>query len=342
MSSAVETSRFNLTACAATAVVLLVVHLIFFTDLSAIKDYIANKPFTTSTAANNETLPSEPKQDADISIAFCSSVRDQSPDMPEWFIHHYYNIGINAFYVMDDGSHPPLSDFDVDNYYGIPSTAITFSYFNEEERSKHGLVMQEFLNDQCNRKWGSQHDWIAYVDVDEFIGLPGNETLQDILRPLTDDPDVGAVGVHWLIHTSSGHLHRQASVRQAFTECNADPDAGAAGLGPDEPWPRESNEHVKSLVKPSLYGGNASPHNFHTLNGSREVDVAGRTIDQHWKRPVERDRVALHHYMVKSKEEYAQKLARGNQGNLDRGWEFWDYVEGFAKETCLDMTEWEV
>lgn len=190
MSPTLEGTRFNYKACAATVAVLLVVHLIFLSDLSTLKDHIANNPFASS---SNGTLPTD--EHADISIAFCSSVRDQSQDMPEWFIHHYHNIGIKAFYIMDDGSHPPLSDFDVDEYYGIPSTAITFSYFDEAERARHGLAMQEFLNDQCNRRWGSQHDWIAYVDVDEFVGLPsGNETLQDIMRPFTGDLSVGAVG----------------------------------------------------------------------------------------------------------------------------------------------------
>lgn len=164
--------------------------------------------------------------------------------------------------------------------------------------------------------------------------LPFHFLLGQILIPV--------LVVHWLIHTSNGHLRRQDSVRKAYTECMADPDAEAEGLGPGDAWPRESNEHIKSLVKPSLYGGNDTPHNFHTLNNSREVDVAGRTIEHHWVRPVERDRVALHHYMVKSKEEYAEKLSRGNQGNLDRGWEFWDYVETFPKEPCLDMAEWEI
>lgn len=95
---------------------------------------------------------------------------------------------------MDDVSHPPLSTYDIDGYYCIPSSAIKFTWYNEGERAAHGGMMQEFLNDECNRRWGQYHDWIAYFDVDEYVGLLTEETLQDVLQPFLEDPQVGAVG----------------------------------------------------------------------------------------------------------------------------------------------------
>lgn len=59
-------------------------------------------------------------------LAVCLFARDQALDMVEFFQHHYYDIGIRRFWVMDDGSDPPLSTFQ--NDYGIPPEAIDFVY----------------------------------------------------------------------------------------------------------------------------------------------------------------------------------------------------------------------
>lgn len=59
-------------------------------------------------------------------LAVCLFARDQALDMVEFFQHHYYEIGIRRFWVMDDASDPPLSTFQ--NQYGIPPEAIDFVY----------------------------------------------------------------------------------------------------------------------------------------------------------------------------------------------------------------------
>lgn len=59
-------------------------------------------------------------------LAVCLLARDQALDMVEFFEHHYYEMGIRRFWVMDDASDPPLSTFQ--NDYGIPPEAIDFVY----------------------------------------------------------------------------------------------------------------------------------------------------------------------------------------------------------------------
>lgn len=340
---------------AVVAALLVLIHLVFFSGLfvqsstDAFYEYYDRMkclvpPNSSSTILSPETGKEKSTKhlkppETNMSIAFCSSVRDQRRDMPEWFIHHYYNIGIKHFYIMDDVSHPPLSTYDIDGYYGIPSEAITFTHFNEGERAAHGGMMQEFLNDECNRRWGEFHDWIAYFDVDEYIGLMTDETLQEILQPFTDDPAVGAFGMMWWMHTANGHLHRQPSVRRAYTECMS--DRNPEGIDDEEYG--VDNEHIKSMVKPSLYNKNRdSPHDFNTLNGSVTVIENGDVLPHWWHRPPVRDRVVLHHYIVKSEEEYAEKQYRGNQGGTYRTWEYWNHINYGPNEPCEDMLRWEI
>lgn len=65
--------------------------------------------------------------DHDEYLAVCLFAKNQAADMVEWFQHHYFEIGIRRFYVMDDGSDPPLSTYMDD--YGIPPEAVDFIYY---------------------------------------------------------------------------------------------------------------------------------------------------------------------------------------------------------------------
>lgn len=62
--------------------------------------------------------------DHDEYLAVCLFVRDQAQDLVEFFQHHYYEMGIRRFYVMDDGSNPPMSHY-MDKF-GIPEEAVDF------------------------------------------------------------------------------------------------------------------------------------------------------------------------------------------------------------------------
>lgn len=287
-----------------------------------------NLPEATPTGTANDSESSHGGN-----IAFCMAVKDQSLDLPEFLVHHYYNIGIKHFYIMDDGSEPPLVDFAKDNYYGIPSKAITFYYIDRSE-ARMRFNQHQLYND-CNRMFGPKHDWLGYFDADEFIGTYTNETLADILRPFESDPKVGALGINWQTHTSAGYLTRQDSVREAYTECIFD-DPEHEGEGSD-------NRHIKSLVKPSAYVEPVTPHKFILTAGNETVGEDGDVITTvAFRTPITRKRVGLHHYAVKSKQEYEEKMARKSANNNAKTWEFWERIHSVPHVECLEMTHWEV
>ncbi len=98
-------------------------------------------------------------------------------------------MGIRRFYVMDDGSEPPLSTF---QYPGIPRTALTFTYQPRETRDGY---MQLTFYTWCIERYRERHTWIAFIDVDEFLETPGKETLGEVLKTFEGNDTVGAVGV---------------------------------------------------------------------------------------------------------------------------------------------------
>lgn len=78
--------------------------------------------------SSHQVIPSTIIRDSphDEYLAVCLYVQNQAQDLPEWFIHHYYQMNIRRFYVMDDGSDPPMSQFV--HTFGIPEEAIDFVY----------------------------------------------------------------------------------------------------------------------------------------------------------------------------------------------------------------------
>jgi hypothetical protein len=115
---------------------------------------------------------SAPLNETEEYVALC-----MAKDLHEFFVHHYYHMGIRRFYIVDDGSTPPLETF---TDYGIPREAITFKYWDPEE-TKDRKMQPIFYND-CIQNWGTKHTWMGFVDTDEFFDTPGPESLPEILK----------------------------------------------------------------------------------------------------------------------------------------------------------------
>ncbi|PQE07178.1 hypothetical protein CJF31_00004844 [Rutstroemia sp. NJR-2017a BVV2] len=254
-------------------------------------------------------------------VAFCMSVKDQRLDLPEFFIHHYHHLGIKRFYIMDDGSNPPLSEMPD---LGIPREHVTFEYF---DRADHRPDMQDYLYTLCVEKYRSNHTWMAFLDADEYLEMKGAETLNQFLEEYEKDTHVGAVVVSWQTHSSAGVLKRPKSCRKAYIDCIWDGDG--------------HNIMFKSIARLSLIDRTYRVHQIHSLDGAVAVDEHGEQIPGHLRIPPTKDRIALHHYALKSREEYQQKCDRGNGMDDPKDWTFWDSVEGMAGVECTSMTEYD-
>ncbi|KAH8673658.1 hypothetical protein BX600DRAFT_455893 [Xylariales sp. PMI_506] len=81
---------------------------------------------------------------------------------------------------------------------------------------------------------------------------------------------------------------------------------------------------------------------FHLQPGKITVGEEGDQINSYaFRQPITRNRVSLHHYAVKSREEYVEKMSRSNGMDQPKGWEFWDHVEyELPHVPCDQMVRW--
>ena len=286
--------------------------------------------------------PPLPPGDDEEDVALCMAVKDQAGDLPEHFTHHYYHLGIRRFYIMDDGSDPPLSTAKGPGEWGIPDSAITFHYFNRSERTG---PMQHAMYAHCHEWHGHQHKWFGFFDADEFLSMTSHhtassdgqqeETLVSFLRTFETDPSVGAIALNWLMHTPS-HLIRRprlGGVRANFRQC-LDNSSGNEVLD-------DNNSVVKCFVKTSHFDGGGM-HTFNLKNGSRHVGELGvddNSVSLPWTRkPVTHERIALHHFGFLSREQYEEKVSRGNAFDVTRTWIQWESVDNGSSVECEELT----
>lgn len=104
----------------------------------------------------------------------------------------------------------------------------------------------------------------------------------------------------------------------------------------------EINTHIKSIVKTSHAGICVNPHKFETTMGSYTVGENGDVIDSvAFRAPITRKRLALHHYAIKSKQEFEEKLHRGNGMSDSQSKEVWEKVEyEMPKVSCTELVNY--
>lgn len=286
------------------------------------------------------TPPLAPGDDEEY-VALCMAVKDQVEDLPEYFSHHYYHLGVRRFYLMDDGTDPPLSTAKGPGEWGIPDSAITFHYFNRSERTGS---MQHAMYAHCHELHGHQHKWFGFFDADEFLSMTSHhttlsdgqreETLVSFLHTFDTDPSVGAVALNWLMHTPSNMTHKPPTggVRANFRRCL---DNSLSNEAIDD-----NNTVVKCLVKSSHFDGGGM-HTFNLKNHSRHVGELGlddNSVSLPWTRkPVTHKRIALHHFGFLSREHYEEKVQRGNAFDVQRTWDQWESVQNGSSMECGEL-----
>ncbi|CAF9938716.1 hypothetical protein IMSHALPRED_001055 [Imshaugia aleurites] len=272
--------------------------------------------------------PPLPPADDDEYMSICIMVKNQHLDLPEWFLHYYHHHGIRRFYVMDDGSQPPIS---ILPDYGIPRSAITFTYISLTPIEERPEPMQHHLFDMCVKEHGKRHTWMGFLDADEYLEMRNGQTLMQWLHDWERDYNdtVGALAAQWRYHNSAGLLTRpEGGVRKNFNKCVVND-------------PNGENRHVKMFVRTELFDQVISVHHIGTKGDYTEVgengDPTGTT-----RNPITHDKWALHHYGVKSRQEFLEKQDRGNanaraQAIPQAQWE--DVMAADAFE-CNELTDY--
>lgn len=227
-------------------------------------------------------------------FALCTVTKDSPGDLREWVDYHHA-LGVTKFYIFDTDQRIPngpiLEDYIQEGtveYYSLPNV-----------NPRTIPLMQVRLYYLCLKHTSSQHQFVGFWDVDEFLVLPDPSLrFPDLLR---EYENFGGVVVNWRLVGSSGHQRPPpGGVLESFVQCT-----------PEE---YHENYQVKTIVNTRWVDlPTTDPHHFAFKLGKYAVNTAFERVDGAVTVAIRNDRMVLYHYALKSVAHYKAKIMRGSE-----------------------------
>jgi hypothetical protein len=219
-------------------------------------------------------------------VAIMAILKNEAPNMEEWLCHHMA-IGVDHFFLYDNGStdelHEVLKPF---ADHGVVTTV----YF-----PLRGL--QRDANNHVIRFFGDTAEWIAYVDIDEFLVPEHDEPISVVMARY---PEAEQVLVSRKEFCYSG---QRTPVEGLVTETYREYSEQVPRMGTSEIL-------AKPIVRPRGVA-RVGIHNALTLHG-RTVNTAGDPTSEE-ATVIESPSYAnlqMNHYFTKSWQEFQAKRTR--------------------------------
>jgi Glycosyl transferase family 2 len=217
-----------------------------------------------------------------LRLAVCAIFKNEAPFLEEWLAWHRV-IGVSHFFLYDNGS----TDGGADLIRGAAD--ITLSDW--PRRPGQLAAYRDVIAHHARR-----YDWVAFIDVDEFIHPLEDDT---VWPALARADGFSAMLVHWRVFGPSGWDHRPPGlVLENYIQRSPDDDAG--------------NRHVKTIVRGAdVLDAGINPHEFATSGpvcnaaGQAVPNIAIQTTACH-------QHLVINHYQSRSRQDWAEKLARGS------------------------------
>ena len=219
-------------------------------------------------------------------VCVMAILKNEAPNMAEWLCHHLA-IGVDHFFLYDNGSTDDLHDV-LEPYadHGIVTTV----YF-----PLRGL--QRDANNHAVRFFGATTEWLAYVDIDEFLVPENDESIVDVLRRFRSAEQVLVSRKEFCY---GGHrTPPEGLVTESYREFSTDvPRVGTSAI------------LAKPIVRPAGTM-RVGVHNATTVHG-RTVNTAGKATSE--RSTVIEDpsyvNLQMNHYYTKSWQEFQAKRNR--------------------------------
>ena len=230
-----------------------------------------------------------------MNTAVCTIQRDRARWIKEWVVFHHL-VGVSKFYIYlhkcSDNSQAVGAA--LSRHFDITSFVL------QVDVSRPQLAAYQ----HCYSSYGDQHQWLAFIDGDEFLFPTPGSTLAEQLSHFENEP-IDAIGIYWACFGSSGHIIEPAGLIIENYRQRA-------------PFEFSANRHFKSLVRGGLgsaFSVTQNSHHFHTSRGT--FDTRNRRLTTGF---VDHEpcysRLRVNHYVTQSREYFVQFKQHSGQADL--------------------------
>lgn len=229
--------------------------------------------------------------------ALCLLIKNENRYLLEWLDHHN-EIGIEHFYIYDNGSTVPVLETIKeykDGYYLEKTTIIKWV-----GTFKH---MQHQCYEHCLLHFGNESRWIGFVDTDEFMTT--DENINELLKDYEDD---FCLWVPWEMYNSNGHIEDpHLPQKEAYVQTIQNP-FGLYGKVFLQPF-RTKKMYVHLATPKSKFDKIVNNTHIRHLDSLYDLHMQyyGDGSDRRMF-----ERIKCNHYMTRSFEEWYEKIRRGS------------------------------
>lgn len=190
---------------------------------------------TGDTSGYSEVSQSEPDgawQRAPGTICVAAILKDEDVFVEEWVAYHRL-LGVDHFYLYDNDPRQPLNQLLAQHrdYVTVRPWLV-----DHDDPRYPGRTKQIKAYRHCLEHGAARHDWVAFIDCDEFIAL---EQHRDLKAFLAEFDSYDSIALNWHVFGHNGHyddppglviecLTRRMKEPRAMTKSLSRPDAIAA------------------------------------------------------------------------------------------------------------------
>jgi len=239
-------------------------------------------------------------------LALATPVRGEARYLLEWIAYHRA-LGIKAFFLGDNGGDDGTSEMLND----LHQRKIVFRFdWHDQTHFQLRFIGQAI---QAARLFA---DGLFLFDVDEFLRPQSGCSILPIAQNWLSDESVGAVALNGAVYGTSGRTQAgEGLVIERFTR----------RAPQDYPF----HCHAKPFVRVAACAGPIDNPHAVSLASGRYIDPRGNDVvwdTEHFATGITRevvwDVLRVDHFIVKSREEFAAKRARGmNLISPERDWD---------------------
>jgi hypothetical protein len=219
-------------------------------------------------------------------IGACLMFKDEARYLDEW-IRYHYAIGVDVFFLYNN--------FSSDHFRRVLLPYRLRGIVRLVNWPVPAGQRRAYMH--CLVHFGPLVDWMAFIDIDEFIVIETGEILPQVLE---DFGDHGGLAIHWLNFGPSGHDRRP---KGRVTDLYRD-------RLPDE---HPINKRIKCIVRPRRVQGLRNVHNFYSDLPIVNVDGEQMNFYPPAKPYADKTlhrRIYLNHYYTRSIEDFREKIAK--------------------------------
>jgi len=232
----------------------------------------------------------ETKKRENVNLSIVAIYKNE-PDLIEWIEYHKL-VGVERFYLYDNESTDNSKDL-LQPY--IDKGEVVYHYI--AGKCKQMPVYQDAIYHYKN-----ETNWLAIIDLDEYIVPVEKNNISEILSDYKDYP---ALSINWIIFDSNNLKERPNKLAiEAYTNINKN---------------MPENRHIKSIVNPKKVKFVPNPHyciyKKHELAVNENYQQIGRYPDYNIESALTEthssNKIRINHYHTKSLEDYCRKKELG-------------------------------